>query len=269
MELVNNNSEVLTFEDFKNENGIVFWWASDLMRMLGYEDEKKFMKSLDKATKACLSLNIDHYSNIILTEREIDGNTIRDFKLTRFACYITVMNSDPSYPNVAAAQLYFAEQTRLLEIKLQGREDLERVLIRDDIKEGNKQLSAIAKQNGLDDFARFNNQGYLGLYNQINTKLARKRGVDPKNLLDHMGRAELAANLFRITQTEERIKAQAVMGQKDLEKTHYIVGRDIRKMVIENSGRAPEDHPVERRLPEVRREIKKSCKEFTKIDKVK
>lgn len=265
------NLETVSFEDFKHQNGIVFWWASDLMGMLGYseEDSAKFRKSIDKATKACISLNIDHYSNIIPVERDVEGGVKRDYKLTRFACYITVMNSDPSFPNVAAAQYYFAEQTRILELQLQGRDDIDRVLIRDDIKEGNKQLNAIAHQRGLEDFSRFNNQGYLGLYNQLNVVLAKRRGVVAKDLLDHMGRTELAANLFRITQTEERIKAQNVRGQKSLEETHFKVGRDIRELVIANTGIAPENMSVERKLPEVKKGLKESFKQIEKIDKSK
>lgn len=104
-----------SFEDFKNENGITFWWATDLMQMLGYKDMKGFQKVLDRATKAFVSLNIPHYENIIAQQRVINNELVQDFKLSRFACYITVMNGNSQKHEVAEAQAYFAQQTRKFE----------------------------------------------------------------------------------------------------------------------------------------------------------
>lgn len=259
----------LTFEDFKNENGIVFWWASELMLMLGYSELKAFQKVIDRATKAFISLGINHYENIIFHERSVDGEHRPDFKLTRFACYVVAMNADPKKREVALVQAYFAEQTRKFEIYIQGSGDMERMLFREEIKEGNKALSAAASHAKVEDFAKFNNAGYLGMYNQKNFQLAIRRNVEPGKLLETMGRTELAANLFRITQTEERIKSQKVVGQAQLESTHYEVGKEVRGMVIKNTGRPPEALPQEREIPDLRKEFKAGARKMKQIDKKK
>lgn len=259
----------LSFEDFKNQNGITFWWASELMLMLGYDDMRVFHKVIDKATKAFMSLGINHYENIIYVEREREDKKFPDFKLTRFACYIVAMNSDPRKVEVARVQAYFAEQTRKFEVYLQGSDDMGRILFREEIKEGNKALATTAKKAGVEDFAKFNNAGYLGMYNMMNFQLANKRKCEKDKLLESMGRTELAANLFRITQTEERIKSRKVQGQRALEQTHYDVGKEVRKIVIDNTGKAPEQLKQEKEIPDLRRELKAGFKEMKKIDKPK
>lgn len=259
----------LSFEDFKNQNGITFWWASELMLMLGYDDMRVFHKVIDKATKAFMSLGINHYENIIYVEREREDKKFPDFKLTRFACYIVAMNSDPRKVEVARVQAYFAEQTRKFEVYLQGSDDMDRILFREEIKEGNKALATTAKKAGVEDFAKFNNAGYLGMYNMMNFQLANKRKCEKDKLLESMGRTELAANLFRITQTEERIKSRKVQGQRALEQTHYDVGKEVRKIVIDNTGKAPEQLKQEKEILDLRRELKAGFKEMKKIDKPK
>ncbi len=259
----------LSFEDFKNQNGITFWWASELMLMLGYDDMKVFHRVIDKATKAFMSLGINHYENIIYVERELQDKKVPDFKLTRFACYIVAMNSDSRKVEVARIQAYFAEQTRKFEVYLQGSDDMDRILFREEIKEGNKALFQTAQKAGVEDFAKFNNSGYLGMYNMMNFQLANKRKCEKDKLLESMGRTELAANLFRITQTEERIKSRKVQGQKALEKTHYDVGKEVRKIVIENTGKTPEQLKQDKEIPDLRKELKVGFKEMKKIDKLK
>lgn len=260
------DSDQLTFEDFKNENGIVYWWASDIMKMLSYPNMKAFQKVIDRAIKAFASLNIPVFENIFTELRTIDGITIQDYKLTRFACYLVVMNGDPKKQEVASAQVYFAQQTRKFELFIEGQSDIERVLIREEITEGNKTLSSVAKKAGVDNYAKFQNAGYLGLYNMENWKLSKRRGIDSKKLLDSMGRTELAANLFRITQTEERIKNQNVKGQSALENTHFQVGRAVREMVIENTGKSPENLPQEKAIQELKKELKKGHKKMLQED---
>ena len=266
---IRENNRSLSFEDFKNENGLVFWWASELMLMLGYPNLKSFKNVIDRATKALISLGINHYDNIMHTIREFDGVQQEDFKLTRFACYIISMNADPKKQEVAEVQAYFAQQTRAFELFIQGNEDIERVLIRDEIKEGNKSLFSAAKTAGVEDYAKFTNAGYLGMYNMMNVDLAKRRNVNKDNLFETMGRTELAANLFRITQTEERIKSQKVKGQNYLEQTHYDVGKEVRDLVIKNTGKRPEMLPQEKELPSLRKELKQGFKEMNKLDKPK
>ncbi len=266
--ITNTGDSSLSFEDFKNENGITYWWASDLMKMLDYPDMKSFKKVIDRATKAFITLNIPHYENIILEKRNIDGKEINDFKLTRFACYLVVMNGNPKKPEVAKAQQYFAEQTRKFEIYLQNRDDFDRLLIRDELIEGNKSLASTAKGHGVSDYAKFQNAGYLGLYNMESWKLARRRKIDKRKLMDNMGRTELAANLFRITQTEERIKNKNVKGQRALEQTHYNVGKEVRNIIKKNMGVSPENLPqAKKELPSVKKDIKKVSREMKRIDK--
>lgn len=256
----------LSFEDFRHDNGDVYWWASDLLKMVGYKDMLSFEKVLDKATKAMISLGIPHYKNIVLAERDVDGVRTKDFKLTRFACYIAVMNGNPSKPEVAAAQVYFAQQTRQFELQ-QGSNEVDRLLIRDELTEGNKVLSSTAHRAGVEDFARFQDAGYLGLYNMQAWQLKGRRGLDKKaNLADHMGRTELAADLFRVTQTEERIRNKGIRGQAALEQTHRDVGREVREIVKRNTGNAPENLPQEKQLPEVKKQLKKGYTKMVKAD---
>lgn len=255
----------LNFEDFRNENGVTFWWASDLMAMLGYSDFGAFRKAIDRATKACMSLNIDCFDNF--NKQDKDG--VEDFKLSRFGCYLTVMNADPKKPEVAKAQVYFIEQTRKFEILVQNSQEIERITIRDEIKEGNKSLSSVASRAGVTDYAKFSNAGYMGLYNMNNWQLARRRNIDKRDLQDYMGRAELAANLFRITQTEERIKNRNIKGQANLESTHQDVGREVREVILRNTGKNPEQLPLARKLPEVQKELKAGYKKMNQADNKK
>lgn len=260
-------NNIITFEDFKNQNGITFWWASDLMLMLGYTDMASFMKVIDRATRTFITLNIPHYDNIIPVERDVDGKSVRDFKLTRFACYVTAMNGDPKKTEVAMAQAYFAEQTRKFEVYIESGNDVSRLLIRDELIDGNKSLASTAKNAGVVDYAKFQNAGYRGMYNMLSCQLEKRRGVKHGALPDTMGRTELAANLFRVTQTEESIRRHGVTGQRDLENTHYQIGREVRRIVEKNTGVTPENLPQERRLPDVKKELKLGYRKMKKEDK--
>ncbi len=267
MEEINQNETNLSFEDFKNENGMCFWWASDLMKMLGYSNMKSFQKVLDRATKAFVSLGIPHYDNIISFTRKIESDNMQDFKLTRFACYLTVMNGDPKKVEVAQAQAYFAQQTRKFELYIEGNNELDRLLIREELTEGNKSLASTAKYAGVQDYAKFQNAGYIGMYNMASWKLEKKRNVKKGKLMEYMGRTELAANLFRVTQTEERIKNHNIQGQSNLEQTHYNVGKEVREIIIKNSGKTPESLPQEKQLSDVKKELKSSHKKMISEDK--
>ena len=253
-----------TFEDLSNENGFTFWWASDLCNILNYQSFQSFEKVISRARRAIENVNIDAYTNIVVEERVINSKQQRDFKLSRFACYITIMNASSSKPEVAKAQAYFAHQVRELELIHQDSDQIDRLLIRQELTDGQKHLASTAKRAGVHDYARFQQEGFKGLYDMFNVNLAKKRNVESKKIYETMGRTELAANLFRITQTEERIKNQKLTGQSNLESAHYSVGREVRDLVKKNTGLYPEDLPQDKLLPSVKKSLSKHKKLYKK-----
>lgn len=255
-----------TFEDLSNENGFTYWWASELCDILNYQSFQSFEKVISRARRAIENVNIDAYTNIVAEDRVINGKQQRDFKLSRFACYITIMNASPSKPEVAKAQAYFAHKVRELELIHQESDQIDRLLIRQELSDGQKHLMSTAKSAGVHDYARFQQEGFKGLYNMFNVKLAKRRNVESKKIYETMGRTELAANLFRITQTEERIKNQKLTGQSNLELAHYSVGREVRDLVRKNTGLYPEDLPQDKLLPSVKKEFKQTQKALQKAD---
>ncbi|WP_407475372.1 BRO family protein [Elizabethkingia anophelis] len=269
-EIVDTGNNELTFEDFKQENGITYWWASDLMKMLGYSDLKVFIdKPVQKATKVLMSLGITHFNEIKHEMRDANGESVQDAKMTRFACYLTAMNSDVKKPEVAAAQAYFASQTQKFELLVSSGDQFERLLTREELAEGQKSLASVAKNAGVEDFAKFQNAGYLGMYNMPSWKLEKKRGVAKGKLFDYMGRSELAANLFRVTQTEERIKYKGIKGQNNIEQAHHEVGKEVREIIVKNIGKTPENLIQEQPLPQVKKELKQGHKKMIQEDKPK
>ncbi|MGD9900752.1 MAG: BRO family protein, partial [Calditrichaceae bacterium] len=232
-ELLNFDWDSDYFESQSMENGGVYWYARVLMKLLGYDDYTLFKKSINKAISACATLNIDTFENFISIEREIDGEVHQDIKLTRFACYLTAMNGDPRKPEVAAAQTYFITMTEALQKIVQDAANVQRVHIRSEITEREKSLSGIVNKSGIENYAFFRNAGYRGMYNMNYKRLQDYKGVGNKTILDFMGKEELAANLFRITQTEAKIKKDNIYGQKPLEDAAQDVGKRVRNTMIE------------------------------------
>ncbi|MEZ4778086.1 MAG: damage-inducible protein [Flavobacteriaceae bacterium] len=253
----------LTFEDYGNENGMRFWWASDFSNMLGYSNLRSFTNPINKAIQSCMSASISFHDDFIRQKRIIDGVEIDDYKLSRFACYMVAMNSDPKKPQVAKAQVYFADQVEKINLILEGRNDLERLQYREEIKTGNTALQSAAKGHGVINFGLFHDAGYRGMYNQGIKGVKAKKGIKASSdHFDFMGRTELAANLFRITLTEERLKKSASNSEKVAMDIHNTVGKQVRKMVKDNTGKNPEDLKTERRLGEVKKELKKATKKL-------
>ncbi|MEO8429552.1 MAG: damage-inducible protein D [Verrucomicrobiota bacterium] len=256
------------FEALSKTNGFRFWWASELAAILGYESLNGFRKAVERAMIALTSLNIPVFDNIIQEQREVSGRTIVDYRLSRFACYLAAMNGDPKKPQVAQAQAYFVQWAEACRLYLEQADGVERVAIRGEVSEHERTLSGTAKMAGVVEYGLFQNSGYRGLYNMDLWQVRRRKGVPSgRSPLDYMGKTELAANLFRVTQTEEKIRGERIRGQKPLERTAEDVGRKVRRTMIEISGKRPEDLPPAEDIKEVHKKLKSSHREIRKLDK--
>lgn len=251
------------FELSCHQNGIRYWLASELANMLGYTEYKTFLKSINKTMTVCTSLNMQIISHFI----PLANN---DFKLTRFACFLITMNADIKKEKVAKAQIYFASLADAISELMQA-EQIERIEIREELTNKNKSLAAAANMAGVENYALFNNAGYMGMYNMSFNDLKKVKGIEgtTKSPLDFMGKRELAANLFRISETEAKIKSDHVYGQKNLENTAKEVGKKVRNIMIDNDGVRPEMLARQVALSDVKKNIKKVEKDYNKIDKNK
>ena len=245
-ELDKNNQ---SFEDIKHvyENGVEFWYARELMPILQYAKWQNFKKIIDKAIIACQNSEIsieDCFTDI--SKPIISGKgkqeLIEDYKLNRYACYLIAQNGDSRKKVIALAQTYFAVQTRKQEISEKEysllTEDEKRFYQRNLTRKGNYSLNQTAKKAGVKNFDKFHNSGYKGLYNGENADdIAKRKGLRYReDILDNMGSEELAANLFRITQTESRLKRDKVDTEKKACDTHNKIGKIVRK-AIKEAGR--------------------------------
>jgi DNA-damage-inducible protein D len=255
------------FETLARQNGFTYWYASDLMKSLGYSSIEAFGKAINRAMAACGTLNIDILGNFVPEEREEEGLLYKDYRLSRFACYLVTMNADAKKPEVASAQAFFATLAEAFRKYVQETSDVERILIRDDIATQEKSLSSTAQRSGVTDFALFKDAGYRGLYNMHLKQIKRMKGIDDsKNLYNFMGREEMAANLFRLTQTEAKLQNQGYTGQKGAENIAFDVGRTVRDTMIEISGNKPEQLPAAEDINQVKSALKVAHKGFAKLD---
>jgi DNA-damage-inducible protein D len=252
------------FEAMGKQNGQRFWLASDVMTLLGYETWPSFVKVINRAIAACTSLDISVQENFEQIDREFDGKTIHDFRLSRFGCYLIAMNGDPKKREVAAAQVYFAAIAATFKSYVEASENVERLLVREEISDHERSLSGTAQQQGVEQYQLFQNAGYRGLYNMNLYELKRYKGLHPdyfkRSLLDFMGKEELAANLFRVTQTEAKIRNSNIRGQKNLEHAAEEVGRKVRTAIKEIGGTAPEKLPLTDDIRDVKKVLKTTHK---------
>ena len=260
-----------TFEDIKHidENEIEFWYARELMPILQYSNWQNFEKIIGKAKISCENSDIsvcDHFIDINKTIKMPKGaeKTIKDYKLTRYACYLIAQNGDSRKKVIALAQTYFAVQTRKQEITEKEysmlTEDEKRFYQRNLTRKGNYSLNQAAKNAGVKNFDKFHNSGYKGLYNgETADDIAKRKGLRYReDILDNMGSDELVANLFRISQTEQKLKRDNIKTEKDANKTHYDVGAKIRKTIKELGGTMPEELPTPKKsLKQLEKESKK------------
>ena len=259
-----------SFNNLAKQNGFTYWYAQDLMRLLGYQTWASFNKAIQKAISACTSLGIEILDNFSQEKREIEGKQVADYRLSRFACYLIAMNGDTKKKEVAQAQAYFASIAEAFRKYVEASEDVERVLIRDEVSEHEKTLSGVAKNAGVHQYRYFQNAGYRGMYNMnINALKELKSIPKGRTPLDFMGKQELAANLFRVTQTEAKIKNEEIQGQRAAEQAAFNVGRKVRSVMQEISGSTPESLETSEDIKKIKSAIKSSQKDFAKIDKSK
>ncbi len=272
----NTYTETL-FESIKhvNEYGQEFWYARELQQALEYTKWDNFKKVIEKAIIACENSKnsiLDHFAEVGKmvnigsgAERELE-----DYELSRYACYLIVQNGDSRKKVIALGQTYFAIKTRqqeLIENYDSLDEDLKRLAIRSEMTTHNKSLAEAANMAGIEspkDYAIFQNKGYQGLYGGLGVKEihARKGLKKSQKILDHMGSTELAANLFRATQTDEKLRREHITGKEAANQTHYEVGAKVRQTIKELGGTMPEDLPTPKKsIKQIEREHKKDVLE--------
>lgn len=265
-----------TFESIKhvNEYGVEYWLARELRRVLQYTEYGKFLPVIKRAMNACEKSGVNVADHFAQTSEMVDIGSgaqreMDSFMLSRYACYLIVMSADESKEIIALGKTYFAVKTRqqeLIESYDELSEDQKRLATRQEMKKHNKSLAEAAQMAGVEtslDFAIFQNMGYQGLYGGLGKReIAAKKGLKPTaDILDHMGSTELAANLFRATQTDEKLRREHIKGKAAANKTHYDVGRKVRQTIEDLGGTMPEDLPTpEKSIKQIEREQRKELK---------
>ena len=259
------------FEDIKHfdEEGNEYWYARELQTALDYKEWRKFENVIQKAIMACKNTCISEVDHFVGADKMVQIGSgaerkQKDYKLTRYACYLIAQNGDSRKKVIALAQTYFAIQTRKQEISEKEysllTEDEKRFYQRNLTRKGNYSLNQTAKNAGVKNFDKFHNSGYKGLYNgETADDIAKRKGLRYReDILDNMGSEELAANLFRITQTESKLKRDNISTEKEANKTHYNIGKNIREVIAKNGGTMPENLPTpEKSLKQLEKESKK------------
>lgn len=250
-----------TFENIKQQgnDGSEFWMARQLGKILDYAEYRNFLPVIEKAKKACANSGQPIENHFVEMHEMVSIGSgaerqMESYALSRYACYLIVQNGDPSKPVIANGQTYFAIQTRRQELAddetfQRLKEDEKRLFLRNEMKEHNKKLVEAAQQAGVEsnlDFAIFQNHGYKGLYGGLDAKgiHARKGLKKSQQILDNMGSTELAANLFRATQAEEKLRRENIQGKTKANTTHFEVGKKVRQTIEELGGTMPEDLPT-------------------------
>ena len=270
------NEQHQSFEGLKqySEDNVEYWSARDLAPLLEYRDWRNFENVIKKAMHACKASQHHvegHFVEAIkmVTLGSDSKRKLDDVHLSRYACYLVVQNGDPTKTVIAAGQTYFAIQTRRQELADDAtfqklKDDQKRLLLRNELREHNKQLVETAQQAGVEtglDFAIFQNHGYQGLYGGLDQKAIHenKHLKKSQKILDHMGSTELAANLFRATQAEEKLRRDRVQGKLQANQVHFEVGRKVRETIADLGGTMPEDLPVpENSIKQIESAAKKS-----------
>jgi DNA-damage-inducible protein D len=260
------NAPHKSFEEIKkfDDDGNEFWEARELMRILGYEEWRKFLGVIEKAKKSCSESGQDIENHFVRSDKKIKiakgtskeaARNIVDYKLSRYACYLIAQNGDSRKKAIATAQTYFAIQTRRQEIFQDLNPGEQRLFLRGEVKTHNKELTSTAARAGVKNFGKFNNAGYLGLYGMHKKSVQIKKSIGEDDVLDRAGATELAANLFRITQTNEKLKKEKIKGEGRASFTHIVVGQKVRKSIKDIGGTMPEDLPAEPHIKEIKKKL--------------
>ena len=250
------------FEGLAEVNGDTLWSARELCSVLGYASYSSFRRGpIARAMTACMAADIPTEENFHISR------AAQDVRLTRFGCYLVAMNADPKKSEVARAQAYFASIAEAFVQDLTDAEDVERVYIRSEVTEHEKGLSATAQAHGVQSYGRFRNAGYRGMYNMNINEIRTLRGAPGKRSpLDYMGSRELAANLFRIQETDAKIQHDDIRGQWSLEGAAYDVGSRVREFVHETGGQYPEELDSADDIKHSHRRLKQAHKGFRQLD---
>lgn len=268
--------EYKSFEDIKRikEDGAEYWYARELSEVLQYKQWRNFAKVIDRAKLACQNSGRDIDDDFAEVSKIVEAGATQkkviDYELSRYACYLIVQNGDPRKEVIALGQTYFAIQTRRQEVAdyfNQLDEDNKRLVIRGDIKQWNQMLLEAAHNAGVitnQEYAEFQNAGYMGLYGGLTVDdiHKRKKLKDNEKILDFMGSTELIANLFRISQAEEKLKKDKIYSPSNAISTHYEVGIKVRKAIEDIGGTMPEDLPTpEKSIKQIEKEQLKRLKD--------
>lgn len=259
------------FEDSAHQNGVRYWVAHEFMLSLGYESWTSFQKVINKAMASCAALGVSIPEVFIADTFIEDGKEVNTYRLTRFACFLVTMHANSKKPLVSQAKTVLAAIADALVAQQIQRDALERIEVREELKGGESIMSATAHQAGLKstEFGIFKDAGFRGMYNLSLQQLIKHKGAAVENgrtLYDFMGKTELAANLFRVTQTAERIKNVGATGVTQLSKTAHEVGKEVRGIMLRSSGVAPESLPLEEDLTKIKGRLKSANKEMKKLD---
>ena len=264
-----NGAQASPFERIRrtNEAGVEFWSSRNFSEILGYGDYRNFEGVVEKAKLSCFNSGHrieDHFVDV--TEMIGIGKggqrPVKTVLLSRYACYLVIQNADPGKEIVAQGQTYFAIQTRRQELADEHIEDERRVMLRNEIRRHNVQLAEAAKDAGVIepiDYAIFQNHGYMGLYGGLKQEdIHRRKGLKKsQKILDHMGSTELAANLFRATQAEDKLRRDEVRGKEAANRTHREVGAKVRQTIRELGGTMPEALPVSESIKKIETQQRK------------